>query len=251
MTYQSDMSGRPVLVTGAARGIGLAIAHAFGARGARVAINDRDPADVDRAVAALREKGSDAIAVPGDISDEHACAGIVGEACDGEGRLAVLVNNAAIGRAAPLASHKIDYWRKVLDVNLMGPFLLARAAQEALRQADGAIVNIASAAAYGMKDQCSYNASKGGLISLTRSLALELGPAGVRVNSVCPGFVDTEMLKSDASLHRHSQKFARSLPLGRFARPEEIAEAVLWLGSDDASYVTGHALFVDGGWIRP
>ena len=108
MSCQNDMSGRPVLVTGAARGIGLAIAHAFGARGARVAVNDRNPVEVDRAVAALREKGGDAIAVPGDISDEHACTEIVAEACDDEGRLAVLVNNAAIGRAAALAGHKTD-----------------------------------------------------------------------------------------------------------------------------------------------
>ena len=240
-----------VLVTGAGRGIGFAIARRFGAAGFHVCLNDKSEAAARAAAAHLLKENMRATALPGDVSDEAHCIAMVGRILDDGHVLGALVNNAATGRPGNIRQQTDDYWRRVLSVNLIAPFLLVKAAVDALEDSKGAVVNIASTAAYGMQGQCSYDASKGGLISLTRSLAMELGGKGVRVNSVCPGYVDTDMLNQSNGLRDAAEKAVRHCPIGRLARPEEVAEAVFWLASEEAGYVTGHALFVDGGLIRP
>ena len=242
---------RTVLVTGAGRGIGFAIASRFGADGDHVVVNDKDEVAADAVAERLREAGISASSAPGDISNEETCGELISGLSEAFGRLDALVNNAATGRPGRVREQTERSWTRVLSVNLIAPFLLSKAALDLLASSKGAIVNIASAASYGMRGQCSYDASKGGLISLTRSLALELGEEGIRVNAVCPGYVDTEMLSDAGELRAIAEKAVRSQPLQRLARPSEIAEAVVWLASPEASYVTGHSLFVDGGWIRP
>src|SRR5690606_31020562 len=169
------MRGKTVLVTGAARGIGLAIATRFCRDGALVLINDRSAEGVEAAVRDLQDQGLDAHAAPADVSDEGVCRDLVSAALSVGGGLDTIINNAATRRSAPIPAHAREYWSRVLSVNLIAPFLLAKAGQAHLAERRGSIVNIASAAAYGMVGQCSYDASKGGLISLTRSLALEMG----------------------------------------------------------------------------
>lgn len=251
MNEPTDFEGRAVLVTGAARGIGYAIATAFAEAGAHVLLNDRVAAEAESAVVELRKAGGPVTAIAGDVSAEADAERIVARTLETAGRLDVLVNNAGVGRAGALRAQTPDSWRLVLGVNLLGPFLMSRAAADALRDAgSGAIVNIASMAAFGMRQQCSYDASKGGLMSLTRSLALELGMEGVRVNAVAPGYIDTPMLRGHVALEELALRQVRGLPIARLGRSDEVAAAVLWLASTDAAYVTGHTLFVDGGLIR-
>jgi 3-oxoacyl-[acyl-carrier protein] reductase len=163
----------------------------------------------------------------------------------------ILVNNAGIEHRASLEEHSAAIWEKVLLVNLTAPFKLAQAAAPYLAASGvGAIVNITSVAVTGYSGQIAYDVSKGGLQTLTRSLAVELGPRGIRANAVCPGFIQTPMVEAHADLKAVGTRFVRALPISRMGRPEEVAAAVLWLSSDAASYVTGQTIAVDGGWLR-
>ncbi|MFC4615399.1 SDR family NAD(P)-dependent oxidoreductase [Cellulomonas algicola] len=234
------LDGSVALVSGGARGLGAAYVRALHAAGAAVVVGD---VLVDEAERLAAELGPGALAVPLDVTSEESWAAAVGAAA-ALGVVDVLVNNAGIANAGRLERYGKDQWDAVIAVNLTGTFLGARAVVPGMRAAGrGSIVNISSVE--GMRGDAGlhgYVASKFGVRGLTKSLAVELGPAGIRVNSVHPGFVVTPMTERlDASRQR--------IPLGRTATPEDVVGAVLFLASADSAYVTGTELVVDGGMI--
>jgi NAD(P)-dependent dehydrogenase (short-subunit alcohol dehydrogenase family) len=246
-----DFTGKQILVTGASRGIGFATAKEFLARGARVAVNGRSDASVATAIAELG--GGDRLAAaPGDIGSVDGCEATVRAAIARLGGLDVLVNNAGVSIDTTIETSDEAVWDETLDINLKGTFFCARAALPALRTNRGSIVNLASVAGLqGSVEGAVYSASKGGVVNLTRALAIELAP-DVRVNCVCPGWVDTDMYRRDyvdvaddpAAAEREAIEDA---PLKRVATPEEVAKAIAYLASQDARFITGVALPLDGG----
>ncbi len=244
-------STRVVLVTGAARGIGRQVALTLAEKGYAVAANDLHAPE--ETLEELEQVGAWAISVSGDVSDEESVRGMV-EAVVGEfGRVDALVNNAGVSAIVSAEETTLADWRRVLEVNLTGPFLMSREfGKEMLRGGEGSIVNISSIAGLlGIADRAAYNASKHGLIGLTRTLAAEWGGRGVRVNAVCPGWVKTEMDVEDQAGGGYTDADIEGrTPMARFARPEDIAQAVAFLADPALSgYVNGHTLSVDGGWF--
>ena len=246
-----DFAGKQVLVTGASRGIGFATATEFLARGARVAVNGRTEQSVATAITELGG-GDCLVAAPGNIGTVDGCESAVRTAIGGLGGLNVLVNNAGVCIDSTIEKSDEAIWDETLNINLKGSFFCARAALPALRTNGGAIVNLASVAGLqGSVEGAVYSASKGGVVNLTRALAMELAP-DIRVNCVCPGWVDTDMLRRDyvdladdpAAAEREAIEEA---PLKRVATPEEIAKAIAYLASYDARFITGVALPMDGG----
>ena len=216
-----------------------------------VAVNDLDIPE--HILEQLEQAGARALSVPGDVSDEGSVRGMF-EAVLGEfGRVDALVNNAGISAIVPAEETTLADWRRVLEVNLTGPFLMSREfGKEMLRRRSGSIVNISSVAGLlGIADRAAYNTSKHGLLGLTRTLAAEWSARGVRVNAVCPGWVKTEMDQEDQSSGGYTDEDIEGrTPMGRFASPEDVAQAVAFLADPDQSgYVNGHALSVDGGWF--
>jgi NAD(P)-dependent dehydrogenase (short-subunit alcohol dehydrogenase family) len=236
-----DFTDKRVLVTGASRGIGFAIARAFLEGGAKVAVNGKSAETVAAAIARLGSGGR-VVEAPADIGTVAGCELAVETALDAFGGLDVLVNSAGIGSGRPIEASDEAMWDAHVDVNLKGTFFCCRAALPALRLSGGNIVNIASdAGLMGCPGITVYCASKGGVVNMTRAMAIEVAPV-VRVNCVCPGYVDTEMNK------RHSmQKMADYAPLKRVADASEIAYGVLYLASPEARFITGIALSIDGG----
>lgn len=239
------------VVTGAARGIGRSVALLLAEEGYRIAANDlREP---EATLKELREAGAEALALPGDVSDEESVRGMAREVLESFGRADVLVNNAGISAIVPAEETSLADWNRTLAINLTGPFLTCREfGREMLRRGSGSIVNVSSVAGLlGVADRAAYNASKHGLIGLTRTLAAEWGGRGVRVNAVCPGWVKTEMDAEDQSGGGYADADIEGrTPMGRFAAPEDVARAVAFLADPEWSgYVNGHALSVDGGWF--
>jgi NAD(P)-dependent dehydrogenase (short-subunit alcohol dehydrogenase family) len=241
---------RVAIVTGAAQGIGRRTAEVLAEAGHALALLDVKPCGAT--LAALRGRGADAEQFLGDLSDEA----VVSRAAEGVksrwGRADVLVNNAGISFIAPAESVDGKAFLRVLEVNLLAPFLLAKAfGKMMLEQGSGSIVNVASIAGLvGIADRAAYNASKHGLIGLTRTLAAEWGGRGVRCNAVCPGWVKTEMDAADQAGGGYNDADIEGVnPMGRFAMPDDIARAILFLADPRQSgFINGHALAVDGGW---
>lgn len=245
---ERGLAGRAALVTGAGAGIGLAIARRLAEAGAGVALLDlRGAAE---AAALIAAEGGRAIAIAGDVSRDADAAGAVARAREEFGRLDILVNNAGIASLRPFLETTPEEFRRTLDVNVTGAFLLSQAAARIMMaQGGGRIVNIASISGQRAgAGRTAYGTSKAALIQLTRQMALELAAHAITVNAVAPGPVETEMAKL---MHDRKTRegYLRMVPLGRYGTPEEIAEAVLFLASDRAGYITGHVLDVDGGFM--
>jgi NAD(P)-dependent dehydrogenase (short-subunit alcohol dehydrogenase family) len=241
---------RVAVITGAAQGIGACTAQVLAERGYDLVLNDlRAPSQT---ASAARGVGAKVMEAVGDVCDEAFIKLTVQQTSDAFGRVDVLVNNAGIAMIQPAEKTTAAEWRRMLDVNLLGPFLLCKAFGEImLRQRSGSIINIASIAGlYGFADRSAYVASKHGLIGLTRTLAAEWGGRGVRCNAVCPGWVKTEMdVASQASGFYSDDDITNRVPMGRFASPGDIANAIAFLADPKLSgFVNGLELRVDGGW---
>jgi 3-oxoacyl-[acyl-carrier protein] reductase len=246
-----SLRGRAALVTGGSRGIGRAVAELFARLGARVAVHyARDAHAADETVAAARRHRVDALAIRADLARAGEAERLVQEASAGLGGLDVLVVNHGIWKHAPFLDMTTAVWDETLQVNLGSAFVLCRdAARIMVEQGRGAIVTIASTAGQrGEAAHAHYAASKGALIALTRSLGAELGPLGVRVNGVAPGWVVTDMSR-EALASPAGAESLRRIPCGRAGTPEEIAAAVAFLASDRASYLYGEVLSVNGGVV--
>jgi NAD(P)-dependent dehydrogenase (short-subunit alcohol dehydrogenase family) len=247
-----EFDGRVCVVTGAGQGIGAAIARAFAAQRARVVLLDRDAELGERTAARLRASGADARAYGLDVADEPAVATMARRLLDELGRVDVLVNNAGISRLGPSMTFSLSDWQDSLDVLLTGVFLCSRELGKVLREnaSGGSIVNISSInglVAFPMR--LAYSAAKAGVISMTKVLAVEWAQYGIRVNAVAPGNTETAMVRQavDQGLIDIGA-YVEHTPLARLGRPEEIADAVLYLASERSSFVTGHVLVADGGW---
>jgi NAD(P)-dependent dehydrogenase (short-subunit alcohol dehydrogenase family) len=238
------VSERVAVITGAAQGIGRCTAETLAAKGYRLALIDLQP---------VCGFSAGTLLLNGDVSSEPDVRRFAAAVLERFGRVDVLVNNAGISFIRPAEQTGAEEWRRVLEVNLTGPFLLCREfGQAMLARGEGAIVNVASVAGLsGIADRAAYNASKHGLIGLTRTLAAEWGGRGVRCNAVCPGWVKTEMDVADQAGGSYSDAdIENRVPMGRFARPADIAEAIGYLADPALSgFVNGMELRVDGGWL--
>ena len=246
--FKDNFRGKRVLVTGGTRGIGLATVEAFLAAGAKVAVNGRTRESVEAALAKL---GGKALAAPGDIGTVAGCRTAVASAERALGGLDVLVNSAGVFREVTIEDSDEAWWDQVLDINLKGTFFTSKAALPALRTSKGCIVNLSSESGIQGSARCTvYCASKGGVTLLTKAMALEVAP-DVRVNAVCPGPVDTDMLWGGAPAGVDEKTYFAGLdsyaPMKRIGRPDEIAQAVLYLASPAAGFITGTSLSLDGG----
>ncbi|MEP7214845.1 MAG: glucose 1-dehydrogenase [Anaerolineaceae bacterium] len=245
------LEGKVALVTGASSGIGKATAFAFAREGASLVVAARREAETEAVARAIREGGGRAIAVATDVSSEPQVRALVESAVRTYGRLDIAVNNAGIfGAEGPVHEVSAEYWDSIIGTNLKGTWLgMKHEIAAMLEQGGGSIVNMASTAGLaGWADAPLYAASKFGVVGLTKSAALQYAASGVRINAVCPAFTMIESLDTLFAMAPEAvQRLQSTIPLGRIATMEEVAEAVLWLSSDASSFCIGHALVVDGG----
>lgn len=250
MPNAARFTDKVAFVTGAASGIGRAAAVAFAAEGAKVAILDRTEDALKEVEAAVRGAGSgDVLAIAADISNPEQVEAAVSRVVDTFGRLDIAFNNAGVeNKAFPVADMPIEEWDRILDINLRGTFLcMKHEIAQMVAQGGGRIVNTSSGAGIkGVKGGANYSASKHAIIGLTKSAALDYATQNIRVNAVLPGNIETPMM--DRFTDGDIQKAIDLEPIGRLGKPEEIAEAVLWMSSDLGGFVTGSAIVVDGGW---
>ncbi|HCL30824.1 MAG TPA: hypothetical protein DIC52_20630 [Candidatus Latescibacteria bacterium] len=248
-----DLSGQVALVTGAGRGIGRAIALVLARSGARVALVARTETQLQQVAAEIQADGrsaDDVLTLPTDVAEETQVAAAIQAIVDAWGRLDILVNNAGLIDFGPLDKIESEGWHRVIAANLTGPYLCCRAAAPIMtQQGSGRIVNITSVSAQtgGVSGGVNYTASKGGLASMTKSLARDLAPAGITVNSISPGQIDADpnLLTDEQRAH-----VTGLIPLGRLGEPEEIAYAALFLASPMAAYITGTTIDVNGGILK-
>jgi 3-oxoacyl-[acyl-carrier protein] reductase len=247
---QVTLKDKIVLITGAGRGIGRAIALKMAQKGARVAANDVHLENVEPVVKEIQERGGQALGVAADISKKNEVMVMVQRIVSRFETVHILVNNAGIEQRSPLLEHKEEVWQRIIDVNLKGPFFCCQVtAPLMMAQKWGRIINISSMAYRGQGGQAAYDASKGGLNALTKSVAIDLAPYDITVNAICPSWVETAMTLGPEA-EELKDKLLKRMPLKRLARPEEIAAVACFLATDQASYITGANINVDGAWLR-
>jgi NAD(P)-dependent dehydrogenase (short-subunit alcohol dehydrogenase family) len=247
------LSGKGVLVTGGTRGIGKAAGQRFLEEGSRVYLCGRDEGDLMRAIDELRRFG-DLDGMASDVSDPVAVDHLIDAAVGYLGRIDVLVNNAGVASEIPFLELRSEEWLRVIETNLNGLYFVAQAVAKHMvsRGVNGAIVNMSSTnGLQGEPGYAHYNASKAGALLLTKTMAAELGPYGIRVNALCPGYIQTPMSAAIDSPEFVAAYVRDKIPLGRVGRPEDIAAAYAFLASDEAAFITGAALVIDGGQLAP
>ncbi len=247
-----SLKGKTAIVTGASRGIGEAIARAYAAAGANVAIAARKPDALERVAADIRATGGNCLAIATHMGQEDAVKALVARVASEFGTVDILVNNAATNPYfGPMLDIDMAMWDKTFEVNAKGYFVATREVARHLidRNAKGAIINIASVAGLkGMPMQGVYAMTKAAVISMTKTLAMELGPSGVRVNAIAPGLIETKFASAITQDPTLRQMVVEKTPAGRIGDPDDIAGVALFLASDASSYVTGETIVVDGGW---
>lgn len=249
-----DLSGKVALVTGARRGMGRTHALALASQGARVVITDVDLNECLAVQNEVSEKGGDATCFKMDVSDASEVNRVFDEVMQKFGRLDILVNNAGIYVSKPALELTEADWDKMIGVNLKGQFLCAqRAAKEMVKNKWGRIINISSVASgqvgVGFAGGAHYTASKGGVIGMSETLAVEWAPLGINVNVIAPGAIDTPMIGAAEIPKEAMDAMLQRVPLKRIGRPEEVSAMVVFLASEEASYITGATFYVDGGWL--
>lgn len=249
---ETIFSGKTAIVTGGGSGIGLACAMLYAANGAKVVISDVNEAHGNEAVERIKSNGGEAIFIKADVSKAEDCEALVQQTMDAFGRLDIAVNNAGIGgESKPIADMSIEGWNKVIGVNLNSVFYGMKYQIPAmLKNGGGAIVNMASILGQvGFANSAAYVAAKHGVVGLSQNAAIEYSKQGVRVNAVGPGFIDTPLLSGAGMDDTMKQGLVQLHPIGRLGKPEEVAELVIWLSSDKASFVTGGYYAVDGAYL--
>ena len=250
--HMRRFEGKRVLITGAARGIGRATAERFAAEGARLLLADRQAELLSETAGEIRtQHGAQVFIYVLDVSRKAEVEAMMVYTLTHLGGVDVLINNAGICREATLLEMSEEMWDETLDINLKGHFLVAQAvAREMVKAGSGSIVNMSSTNGLaGEAGYAAYNASKGGVLLLTKTMALELGPLGIRVNCVAPGYIVTPMSTALDSANRMFTYARDKIPLARVARPEEVASVFAFLASDDASFINGEAIVIDGGQL--
>lgn len=247
-----DLTGRVAIVTGGSRGLGLQIARALGEFGASLALVARKQADLDTAVEELAAVGCTAVGFAADLGGPEAAAELTGRVLDRFGRIDILVNNAGTAWGAPAEDYPLEGWNKVIDLNVTGLFLLTQSVARSafLRQGKGVVINVASIAGLlghhpDRLGTIAYNTAKGAVINMTRALAAEWGPRGIRVNALAPGFFPSKM--TAATLDQHGEEMLRQTPLGKLGGETDLMGPALLLASDAGDHITGQTIVIDGG----
>ena len=249
MSNANRFIGKVAVVTGAASGIGRATAVAFAAEGARVAILDRTEDALQQTAEAVRAAGGEVLTIAGDVSKPEEVGAAISRVVGKFGQLDIAFNNAGVeNKAVPMAEIELEEWDRILDINLRGTFVcMKHELAQMIRQGSGVIVNTSSGAGVrGVAGGAAYTASKHAIIGLTKSAALDYAKSNIRVNAILPGNIETPMM--DRFTGGDLQKAIDLEPVGRLGKPEEIADAVLWMSADLGAFVTGAAISVDGGW---
>ena len=249
-----DLKNKVAIITGARRGMGRAHALALAKADAKVVVSDISQEDCEIVVGEIKKAGGEALAVKCDVSKKQEVDNMVKAAVGKWGKVDILVNNAGICQFKPFLEITEEEWDRTIDINLKGYFLCAQAAsREMVKQKSGAIVNIASIAmgqmGVGFATLAHYSASKGGIVAMTETMAIELGPYNIRVNAIAPGVIDTPMVDPLKSDPKTMEGTLTRVPLHRMGKPEEVSNLVLFLASDASSYMTGSTVVIDGGWL--
>ena len=240
------LKDKVALITGGGSGIGAAVARRFAQEGAKIAIGDVDVEGAEKVAAEIKDAGGEALICKADVRKRDEVEAMVDHVLREYGRLDILINNAGVTRDSLCARMSEEDWNFVVDVNLKGTFLCSKAAFRPMRkQRYGKIVNTASVAVRGNVGQVNYSASKAGIIGLTRTLALEFARAGICVNCIAPGFIETPM--TEGLPEKVKEEALKRIPLGRLGKPEEVANLHLFLASPESDYITGQVFFIDGG----
>lgn len=249
-----DLKGKVVIVTGARRGMGKSHALSFAKEGARIVVSDISLEDCQKVTEEINKMGGEAIAIKCDVSQKKEIEEMVKKTIEKWRKIDVLVNNAGICQFKPFLEITEEEWQRTLDINLKGYFLTAQAcAKEMIKRKSGSIINIASIAmgqiGVGFPNLAHYSASKGGIVAMTETMALELAPYNIRVNVVSPGAIETPMIDPLKIDSKTTEAILARIPMRRIGKPEEVSYLVLFLASDLASYITGANFIVDGGWL--
>lgn len=243
------LENKVAIITGAGSGFGRATAELYAKEGAKIVAVDFNEETVQETVTSIQDNGGEAVAVKADVSMDEDVKNFIQTAVDTYGKIDILFNNAGIYAPGTVEETDIDDWNHSLDVNITALFLAGKYAMPYLKESKGNIINTASAGGIiGFPNAISYATTKGAVISFTRAMAVDYAEAGVRINAICPGTGETGMTKDLLEIDEIYEGFISPIPMKRLGKPNDIANAALFLGSDQASYITGHALPVDGGW---